>query len=58
MTRKDFELIARVVNAHRQYENDYNNVDQLAHDMADALRATNQQFNRDRFLKAAGVTNA
>lgn len=54
MTRKDFELIARIVKAHRKYEGDAT-VDQLARDMADALRTTNQQFNRDKFLRACGV---
>jgi len=53
MTRKDFELIARVIKDHRTYEGDQT-VNQLARDMADALRVTNQQFNRDKFIRACG----
>ena len=53
MTRKDFELIAAVIKAHRTYEDD-GPVNQLASDMAEALRATNKQFNRDKFIRACG----
>lgn len=54
MTRKDFELIARVIKAHRTYEGDMP-VDQLARDMAAELRTTNKQFNRDKFIRACGI---
>jgi ribonuclease HI len=53
MTRKDFELLANVVKAHRLYSGN-DTVDQLARDMADALKATNTQFNRDKFIRACG----
>jgi hypothetical protein len=54
MTRNDFELIARVVKAHRLYAGS-GTVDQLARDMAEALRATNKQFNSDKFIRACGA---
>ncbi len=59
MTRKDFELIAAEIAAIRD---DYPS-DSVAQDVADALarrfsftlRRTNPNFNRERFLRAAGV---
>lgn len=57
MTRKDFELIARVVLAQRR-DNLFltpDDADAMARAFADELRATNKQFNRDKFLRACGV---
>jgi hypothetical protein len=55
MTRKDFELIAARLKAARDraplFATDH---DAIAHDFADALKATNKQFNRDKFLRACG----
>lgn len=66
MTRKDFELIAEVLRVRRiaiedrgqdpdttagvQFE-----LDMLSNDFADALATTNPSFDRDWFLRAAGV---
>lgn len=55
MTRKDFELIAATLRARRDHIGSAY-AEMLAEDFANALRATNQQFNRDRFLRACGVT--
>lgn len=58
MTRKDFELIAATLKAERPP----NDLFLLPHwqrvvlSFADALRATNKQFNRDLFLRACGCT--
>ncbi len=58
MTRKDFELIAAVLKAHR---NDNRLIDIsiscLARDFAEALKATNKQFNADKFIRACGVSS-
>lgn len=58
MTKKDFELIAATIKAQRAVSlfATPDALDALARDFADALRATNKQFNRDRFLRACGVT--
>lgn len=48
MTKKDFELIAALLKATYASE-------AMAKEFADALRATNKQFNRDKFLRACGV---
>lgn len=53
MTRKDFELIAKVVRSVAVYEW-YR--DTLAINMADALAPTNPNFKRGIFLKACGVS--
>ena len=54
MTRKDFELIAATIKARRDHIGSaYTEL--LAEDFAQALKATNQQFNRDRFIRACGV---
>ncbi len=52
MTRKDFQLIADTIKA-----SDLGPTDRLslARDFADALRSTNPQFDRARFLAACGV---
>lgn len=50
MTKKDFELIARVL-----FESDLveDELDALARRFADALAQTNPLFNRARFIAAA-----
>lgn len=55
MTRKDFELIAATLKAQRDHTPNLI-VDTLARDFADVLRATNPQFNRDKFIRACGAT--
>lgn len=57
MTRRDFELIARVL--HNAVDtvttNDgYAEVKALARDFATNLKAAYPRFNQERFLKAAG----
>jgi phage gp16-like protein len=57
MTKKDFELIANTLRTQRLtalYDN-WEALDALARDFADALKATNKQFNRVKFLRACGV---
>lgn len=55
MTRKDFELIAGVLREARPMTMDDGLFDYLAHAFVEALTSTNPDFNRDRFLRAAGV---
>ncbi len=58
MTRKDFELIAATLKAARGMtaeDTDVLLLNAVARDFADALRCTNKQFNRDKFLRACGV---
>lgn len=55
MTRKDFELIAKVL---KQSENEIIDdlaLEGLAETFADYLIETNPAFDRARFLKACGV---
>lgn len=53
MNGKDFELIARVIKARKDHIGSaYSEL--LADDFADALRATNKQFNREKFIRACG----
>jgi hypothetical protein len=53
MSRKDFELIARVLReAHYSDHLDDLTVDELAERFASALSATNPNFNHSRFLRA------
>lgn len=61
MTRKDFELIARVFS---DLNADFNNggsdsvsLSLVAEELADALATTNGAFDRVRFLAACGVSN-
>jgi hypothetical protein len=69
MTNKDFDLIAATLKAERErlYTNatlfsaDINPeqlrlLNALAHDFANRLKATNKQFNRDKFPHACGVS--
>lgn len=59
MTRKDFQLIADSI-ASMQLQ-DYTPFNQtilrtyIAKQFADALRATNSRFNRDKFMMACGA---
>jgi hypothetical protein len=55
MTRKDFVLIARAVADARNVSVDPQHlgaVDTVALELADALRSTNPNFDRERFLRA------
>lgn len=56
MTLKDFELIAALLKAQRAYVGDML-INAMAHDFAHALKATNKQFNHDKFLRACGVSS-
>ncbi len=53
MTRKDYELLARVIANAWYSSRDYK--ESIASDLADKLEADNPRFNRERFLIAAGV---
>ncbi len=64
MTRKDYELIARALQAARVAMDDGRGftesahataIDEVALRLADALRLDNALFNRRRFLEACGV---
>lgn len=54
MTKKDFELIARVLKAGRNADRPDSSitVDAIAEDFAGALAKENPRFDRRRFLKA------
>jgi hypothetical protein len=57
MTNKDFDLIAAVLNAaNHDATLELADIAVLAQRLADALKATNKQFNRDKFLHACGVS--
>jgi len=53
MTRKDYVKIAEVIAT--AWMDSQDTRESLASDFADMLEADNPNFNRDRFLKAAGV---
>ena len=61
MTRKDYILIADALKAARSSYTlpnvaiYHNGIDNAAHRLADALDRDNPRFDRERFLKAAGV---
>ena len=61
MSRKDFILIADALKAARSSYTlpnvaiYHNGIDNAAHRLADALGRDNPRFDRERFLKAAGV---
>ena len=55
MTHKDFELIAQTIRSSMSYKNEGTRRC-VAFDFADALAETNPNFDRERFLKACGVT--
>jgi hypothetical protein len=50
MTRKDYELIAKVIANAK-----FNDVDLLAKELAKALELENPRFDAVRFLSACGV---
>jgi len=54
MSKKDYELIARVLREHRGAFITLTDADRetLAHDFADALGHTNPRFARERFIAA------
>jgi len=60
MTKKDFELIAFVLNGLNEnfktgkYEV---SLEKVCDELADALQIENPRFNRSTFLKACGVSN-
>ncbi len=59
MTRRDFELIARVFQRQLEHEADPGGIDALkeaARDMANDLGRVHPKFDHDRFLTACGVT--
>lgn len=53
MTRKDYELIANVLDVAWWGSNDQKR--HIVYDLADALGAENPRFNREIFLKACGI---
>ena len=55
MTRKDYQLIAAVLNKFTSEQGDVVERDAMGYDLADALAADNPRFDRGRFLVAAGV---
>lgn len=55
MTKKDFELIAKVIRNHINYINDA--VPNLAQEITEELQKTNPRFDRERFLKACNVVD-
>jgi len=57
MTRKDFELIAGILKAQRpfaQTDDERNLLNDTVKVFAERLKATNQQFNAERFIRACG----
>ena len=57
MTRKDYELIAKVINKRvsKSVSHFPEDLTVLAEDIAVALQDTNPSFDQHRFLKACGV---
>jgi hypothetical protein len=59
MTRKDYQLIAEVfANLGQIIDIKETVAVDLARNLADALETDNPRFDRDRFLKACGVTTS
>ena len=56
MTRKDYVMIAEVIAT--SWHSSAETKRDLAQNMADALETDNPRFDRDRFLKACGVTTS
>tara|TARA_R110000824_G_scaffold41357_3_gene123083 strand:+ start:2218 stop:2388 length:171 start_codon:yes stop_codon:yes gene_type:complete len=52
MTRKDFQLIADTLNAHRTSPANRMVVKELAVSFAQTLASTNPRFNKQRFVEA------
>lgn len=62
MTRKDYVLIAKVIEGAIKYEQDFNKSEDkanalmaVAHTFSSVLGADNPRFDRERFLKACGI---
>lgn len=57
MTRKDYEAIAEVIRAERGRVSEDQEwaLDRLTERLADVFGRDNPRFDRDRFLRAAGV---
>jgi hypothetical protein len=55
MTKKDYELIARVLLTARNDWLSDETTDTMSEDFADELAKTNPRFKRDVFLRACGV---
>jgi hypothetical protein len=59
MTRRDFELIARVIKSARGHSVDTDAVlDSVTMRFVGALRETNSGFNEEKFVKACGYVKA
>ena len=60
MTRQDFVLIAETINSIPAYdtESGQDARELAAYKFAKSLAATNPAFNRERFLRACGVSDA
>ena len=60
MTKKDYELIAKVIKVHANFKCTYTDQRKvemldLAIDLAVYFQEENPRFDRDRFLKACGL---
>jgi hypothetical protein len=58
MTRKDYELIAKVLNDFAAEGRPVDDRDAIAYSLAAALAANNPRFDREKFLIAAGIYTA
>ena len=58
MTRKNFKLIAEVLNKTREelWPLGSKTIDRVAEEFADALAKTNPRFDHDKFLAACGFS--
>ena len=54
MTRKDYEIISRILITHRD-DFGAKRLERVAQDFADELQSDNPRFDRTRFLRACGV---
>lgn len=61
MTKKDFELIARIILANKNYSLQTNEqkkaIDNLSFDFSHTLGLMYPKFNKEKFLQACGVDN-
>lgn len=55
MTKKDFELIAKVLSNFTGDNGDVIDRDRIGYRIADALGETNPRFDKEKFLIASGV---
>ena len=59
MTRRDFELIARVIKSARGANDTADSVlDSITMRFVGALKSTNSGFNEEKFVKACGYKKA